>query len=137
MVHALQRAHSLLCPNSLLIAIHNLSVPHLIEVRSLEAVVKVGWAADSTDFESELAAFNALSQVVADGLFTIEDEQDFDYNIHVDSVQEMQKWLADWWEAAVVPENILKRIEQISEQAGHMSEIVFVVSSRMIMLKAV
>ncbi len=67
MVHALQLTHRVLHPNGLLINVHDLPIPHVIEVRSPKTVNKAGWLLDREDFDSTRSALNALAQVVDAG----------------------------------------------------------------------
>jgi hypothetical protein len=53
MVHALKQAYCMLEPEGLLINIHDLPVPHVIEVHSDSSMIKAGWLLDSTDFDNE------------------------------------------------------------------------------------
>jgi hypothetical protein len=131
MVHALRRAHSLLHPSGLLINIADLPIPHVIEVHSAEAVIKAGWMMDSVDFRDERAALNALSQIVSEGYFQLEDEQDFGFNQHFDDVHELKQELAEGWESAVLPDKTIQRLEDIIGQAGQLAKVVLKTPARM------
>jgi hypothetical protein len=136
MVHALQQTYRLLLPDGLLINIHNLPAPHVIEVRTPEAVDKVGWLVDREDFANERSALNALAQVVADGDFILEVQQDFSYSIYADDLDELHEWLAEWWTSAILPDKIDRRIEELLRDAGQSSRIVLILQTRMIKLRA-
>jgi hypothetical protein len=135
MVHALKIAHSMLKPEGLLINVHNLPVPHIIEVRAAGTVIKAGWLTDNTDFESERSALDALAGVVSEGIFLLEDERDFSFNVHADDLHELQEWLAEWWETAVLPDKTIQRVEDILRQAGQTANVVLKVPTRMIRLR--
>ena len=135
MVHALQLAHSLLQPDGLLINMHDLPILHGIEVHSAGTAIKAGWLLDSVDYEGERSAWNALARVVSEGCFLLEDEQDFNFNVHVDSVQELREWLAEGWETAVLPDKTIQRVEDILRQVGQEGEIVLKVPARMTKLR--
>jgi hypothetical protein len=136
MVHALKIAHKLLKPEGLLVNIHNLPVPHVIEIRTAGFIIKAGWLTDSTDFESERLAFEALAKVVSEGIFLLEDERDFSYNVHPDDLHELQEWLAEWWETAVLPDKTIQRVEDLIRQMGQTAKIVLKVPARMIKLRS-
>jgi hypothetical protein len=136
MVHALKHTHSLLQSEGLLINMHDMSVPHVIEVHSAQTVTKAGWLLDSADFDNERYAFNALAQVVLDDDFMLVDEREFNVNIHIDDVQELQEWLAEWWETAVLPEGTTQRLNDILRQVGQEAHIVLRVPTRMTKLRA-
>jgi len=136
MVHALQLTHGILQPNGLLINIHELPAPNLIEVHTPESVHKVGWLLDNEDFENERYAFSGLAQVVEDGLFTLEDERNFTYNIYIDTLKEMQEWLAEWWTSATLPDRTLQWLEELMRNGSQPARIVIKEQARMTKLKA-
>ncbi len=137
MVHALKHVHSMLQPEGLLVNVHDIPVQHVIEVHSARSVIKAGWLLDSTGFDSERFAFNALAQVVLDDYFELVDEQDFIVNIHVDTMQELQEWLTEQWETAVIPENTIQRVDNILQQVEKPANIVLKVPTRMTKLRAI
>jgi hypothetical protein len=136
MVHALQQTHGLLQPNGLLVNVHDLPAPHVIEVHSSKTLHKVGWLMDEDDFENERSAFNALAQVVVDGYFILEDERNFGYNIYVDALDELQEWLAEWWSSAILPDKIIQRLAELTRDAGQSAKIVLALQARMSKLRA-
>jgi hypothetical protein len=136
MVHALQQTYRLLLPDGLLINVHNLPAPHMIEVRTPEAVDKVGWLVDREDYANERAALNALAQVVADGDFILEAQQDFSYSIYADGLNELHEWLAEWWTSAILPDKIDRRLEELLRDAGQSSRIVLILQTRMTKLRS-
>jgi hypothetical protein len=136
MVHALQLSHRILRPNGLLVNIHDLPTPHVIEIRSPETTHKVGWV-DRDDFANTLASLSGLAQVVADGQFLLEDQRDFDYNVSVDSLSEFQRWMADRWESAILGDKTTKRIQGLVRDADPSTRIVLVMRARMTKLRAI
>ena len=136
MVHALKQVQRMLGPNGLLVNVHDLPAPHLIEVHAPETTHKVGWLLDNEDFANELSAFNALAQVVGDGLYSLADQQDFGYNIYLDDLNELREWLADWWSTAVLPDGVAQHIAELTRDADQTTRIVLAVEARMILLRA-
>lgn len=136
MVHALQQTHRILHRNGVLINVFDLPTPHVIEVHSTDSVEKVGWLLDKDDFDSERSALNALAQVVADRYFILENERDFIFNIYADDLNELQEWLAIWWESAILKDRILQRLEVLIRDVGQSARIVLVLRARMIKLRA-
>ncbi|MEN6524358.1 MAG: hypothetical protein ABFD14_11610 [Anaerolineaceae bacterium] len=135
MVHALQSVRKLLVPHGIVIEVHNLPVPPVIEVHSGTSIIKVGWLLDKTDFEVERSAFNALFQVIENGEYLLDDQRDFLFNTQVDDLQEMQSWLDQWWESAILSELTNKKIKAAMDQAGKGSRIVTVIPTRMVKLR--
>lgn len=137
MVHALKLTHGILKPGGRLINVHDLPVPHLIEVHTPEAAYKVGWLLNKGDMEDTRSALYALSQVVVDGYFILEDERSFIYKIYADGVAELQDWLADKWSSAILPVPIIRRLEELNRETGQSARIVLPLQARITLLKAV
>jgi hypothetical protein len=137
MVHALKHVHSMLQPEGQLINVHDIPVHHVIEVHSTGSVIKAGWLLDSMDFDNERFAFNALAQVVSENYFILVDERDFIVNIHADDMGELQEWLAERWETAVIPENTIQRVDDILRQVGQSAKIVLKEPTRMTKLRTI
>ena len=116
--------------------VQSLPVPNLIEVRSPAGIFKAGWLSDKTDFASELAGFDALFRVVAEGLFSLEDERDFEHPIHTTSYREFHEWLTMCWETAILPESTDRRIEAAIQEASGEVDIVTIIPARMTKLRA-
>jgi hypothetical protein len=137
MVHALEQIRRLLRPGGLVINVHSLPMPVMVEVHLPDTTEKVGWLLDADDFENERLAFAALTQVVSDGDFNLEDERDFSYRIYADSLPDLQKWLADWWTSAYLPERTLQRIEDFLHETALISKVVIAERARMTKLSSV
>jgi len=137
MVHALQDVHKILRPDGVVVNIHDHPIPNLIEVHTPLTVAKIGWLTDKTDFVSERSAFSALVQVVADGQYVLEDECDFDYNIHAGDQDELKQYLSDCWESAILPERTSQRIAAAIREADEQPDLVIIVPTRMTKLRAV
>jgi hypothetical protein len=136
MVHALQQTHRILNSNGWLVNVFDLPTPHVIEVHSRESVHKVGWLLDKEDFNNTRSALNALTQVVEDRVFNLEDEQDFRFNIYADNLPEFQAWLSEWWESAILTDGIILRLEGLIRDAGQSARIVLALRARMTKLRA-
>ncbi len=135
MVHALQSTKNVLLPGGCLINIHDLPVPHLIEVQMGDTKVKAGWLLEDGDFKTERAGFDALIQVVAEGLFTLEDEMDFLVYTYAGRLAEVNEWLADTWEGAFLPARTSQRIEELLRGADKLAKIVINTPARMTKLR--
>jgi hypothetical protein len=106
-------------------------------VHSAGDSVKAGWLLDNEEYAPERSAFDALARVVTDGDFQLEDERDFDFNVHVDQLQEFRDWLEEGWESAVLPDRTLQRLEELLRQGGQRATIVLRVPARMTLLRAI
>lgn len=137
MVHALQLAHKLLRPGGLLINVHDLPVPHLIELAATDAVHKAGWISDKDDYDATRASLNTIVQVAADGLFVLEDERNFIYTIYADNLDELRAFLAEWWESALLPERTVQRLDAFAAETSDPTRIAIRLQARMTKLRAV
>ena len=137
MVHALVQIHGILQPDGILINVHDLPNPHLVEVHTAGKVIEAGRLSDSVDYKDERFAFEALARVVSDGLFLLEDEQDFDFNIHAGNLGELQQLLAEEWETAILPDETVERVEDILRKVNQEYEVVLRVPTRMTKLRIV
>lgn len=121
-----------------MINVHDLPVPHLIEVHSAGSTTKAGWILDSEDYQAERSAFNALVQVVSDGLFILEDERDFNFNIHGDDKKEFLEWVLEIWnESTILPDRTSQRIEDLFRRAVQPAHLILKAPARMTKLRAV
>lgn len=136
MVHALKLAHELLKPGGVLIDIHDLPAPHAIGVQVNDDLRQAGWLLDSHDFRSTRAACLALATIVDQGLFDFEKERDFTYAIEASSLPEMQSWLAEWWEDAILTGGVLTKLDALYRQATQPGRICLQVRTRMVKLLA-
>jgi hypothetical protein len=137
MVHALSQAHKILHTGGLLISVHDLPVPAVIQVHSGSKIEKCGWLSDRNEFISTSSSLYSLAQVVADRMFDLEDERDFDYKVYADSQLEFRQWLSKWWESAIIPDGTSRRLDELVRTSGPGSKIVLAMRARMTKLQAV
>jgi hypothetical protein len=135
MVHALVQIHGMLQPDGILISVHDLPYPHTVEVHSSGNVLEAGQLLDSADYEDERLAFEALARVVSDGLFLLEDEQEFYFNIHAGNIGDLQQLLTEEWETAILPDETVARVENILRRIDQEYEVVLRVPTRMTKLR--
>ena len=133
-MHALESVRKILRPGGLLINVHDLPLSHVIEAESDQRFTKVGWLLDKEDYIAERSAFNALTQAVERGLFVLDDEEEFKFNIHLDGLHELEDLLADNWQSSMIPERTLLRIKEFGKSAP--AKIVLHVPTRMTKLIA-
>jgi hypothetical protein len=135
MVHALQHAHRLLRPNGCLITVHDIPIPHQIEVHSGDTAIKAGWLLDSDDYDNERAANDAITEIVTQRYFHLEDEREFSFDIHIDELIEMQEWLSERWQSALLPEETINRILELMRHTDDPKKIVLKCPARMTKLR--
>lgn len=135
MVHALKHTHSMLDPNGLLINIQPIPATSLIEIHSANSIMKVDWLTDQTEFTSENAALNAVSQAISDGYFVFEDERNFDFRIYADSLPEFQEVLTFWWESTDRIDQTIQKLDELCQSVSQTARLMLWVPSRMVKLR--
>lgn len=135
MVHTLEDVKRLLQPEGALFCSHDLPIHHVIEFHAVGRIIKTGWLTDNADYDNEQSAWKAIAQVVSNEDFRLEDEREFAYDIHADSLIELQQWLEDWWETTFIEDYIISRIEKLYQQHSQDAKIVLKVPARMTFLK--
>jgi hypothetical protein len=137
MVHALEKTKNLLQPGGWVINMHNLPIPHVIEVHADSDKIMAGWLTDSTDFMNERYALDALTHVVLHGHYMLEDERDFISYLHADDVYELKEYLDEWWEAVIFTETTIQRIENITNRLDRSGHVALRVPTRMTKLRSI
>ena len=119
MVHALERIHNLLRPEGMLINIQPTGVPRSLELHDDAGVTHVGWIGHRLSFELQKQAQKAVEEVIEDGLFMVESKRTFPFLYQADTFSELQEWLAENWENAILDEATVRRTnELLSERDG-------------------
>jgi 2-polyprenyl-3-methyl-5-hydroxy-6-metoxy-1,4-benzoquinol methylase len=65
----------------------------------------------------------------------IEDEREFDFNIHAGNLGELQQLLAKEWETAILPDETVERVQDIFRRVNQECEVVLRVPTRMTKLR--
>lgn len=93
MVHALRRAHDLVKASGGVIDLHPTEDPAVILVGDAVAgAVDTGGAKGR-----HRAATQAIAAAAREGLFAIEDANEFDFFAYADSIEELQQHIVDDW----------------------------------------
>ena len=137
MVHALKHTHSMLDPNGLLINIQPIPAASLIEIHSADTIMKVDWLTDQTEFTSENAALNAVSQAISDGYFLFKVECDFDFRIYADSLPEFREVLAFSWESTDRIDQTIQELADLFQSVGQTARLMLWIPFRMMKLRVV
>ena len=137
MVHALEKAHSLLKPDGVLIDIHDLPEFPEFEVHTGGQAHYAGKMLDNSRFERLRQTDAALAQAVSQNLFVVAVERVFDYNIHADSLDAFREWLDVQWDTSYLPDETAKLINDLMRQGGATAAIIIDRSARMTRLRAI
>jgi hypothetical protein len=136
MVHALEKAYRLLRPRGLLVNLHAQPTPARLEVHAGGGVSEAGALEDRSDFETERLAWQAVDDVLGRGLFRVERELTYDFEVHARTLREFRDWLAETWETAFLPKKIVKQARVLIRGRGAGAKLVLRVPARMMRLRA-
>jgi hypothetical protein len=124
MVHALEKIHSLLKPDGVLIDIHPTGEPASIEIRVRDRVTLAGWLQETDDYVEYEWANEALNQIVRSGLFTVERQSVFTFNTYAASIAELRDHLAEAWKDAILDEITAARAEELLNTIERDKEVI-------------
>jgi hypothetical protein len=110
MVHALEKTHSLLQPGGLLIDLHDTTSRPQLEFHTGTQKTSIGEVLDDTGFQRLRQTDEAVAQVIADKLFMVDAEQTFDYQTHIETLEDFHAWLDDTWDTSYLDDATLRRV---------------------------
>ncbi|CAG0931784.1 hypothetical protein TFLX_02276 [Thermoflexales bacterium] len=113
MVHALEKIHTLLKPDGILLDIHPTNEPAALAVRLREQLIPAGWIHESDDYVEYEWADEALQRSVDTGRFKLERTGTFDFIWHADSMADLRIYLAEEWKDASIDDVTAMRIEEL------------------------
>lgn len=126
MVDALQRAHGWLRPTGSLVDVRPTAAPAHLEVQLAAGIVSVGRVSDVNDLIGPNArharADVALAAAVARGWFVLEEQREFSFHRHADTVEEMRDYVRGKWMGAALDDRSLQRAAalQLSEAGARL-----------------
>jgi hypothetical protein len=103
MVHALEKIHDLL---------------------KNDEVKQAGLIGHRLDYALHKKAFEALDQVVDDGLFVFERLDSFPYLYHAETLDIMRKWISENWSNSTLDEETIRRAEELENTTEKPSRVV-------------
>lgn len=124
MVHALEITHGLLKRDGLLIDIHPNGRPPKFEVHVDGEALLAGYVDETDDFVEYFEADEALADVVARGLFALEDTKLFPFLLHAPSFEAIAEFFEDEWSDAILPDAVIERATAMMGEPGKGKEIV-------------
>ncbi len=113
MVHALREIHRVLKPKGTLIDLR----PHIgnrpVEVLLSYATLRAGEIDSSANEPDKRAADNAMQQMIADGLFRLEYDEEFDYITDLDTVDDLRDY-GQSMERSILPDAVVAQVEALT-----------------------
>lgn len=124
MVHALMESWRVVRVGGRLLDLRPLASGWPVEIVSQDAEMLAGRLDDKKRIGEDTASNNAVSEAVQRGWFKKESEDIFEYAYYWDTVEEMIEYVgADWWNSAIVPENVMAEAHRLVHLAGGQAEI--------------
>ena len=124
MVHALHEVWRVLRPDGLLIDLRPAAVHRRVGVLQAERYRPVGVMRET--FDDDRAADRAVTEVEREGLFKAERRAVFACNRTMDSLDEFQKWLADFVKLGKQPSHdwLVRRVKRALDVTGGKARVV-------------
>lgn len=97
MVHALEESWRVLAPGGQLVDIRPLTSNPPLEVIFNEEISIAGQVDDSVDTPSDIAANEAVKEVVNRGIFLKQQEERFEFAYYWDKLEDMEAYIEDQW----------------------------------------
>jgi hypothetical protein len=123
MVHVLETVHSLIKPGGLLIDIHPGLDKAWVEVRVNGKDYFLDVVEETDNYIEYQQANEALTEIVKQGLFSVEAAGKFIFIIHASSMDEMREFLSANWKDAVLKESLDGKAREYFSKAAESFEI--------------
>jgi hypothetical protein len=124
MVHALETIRHLLKPGSALIDIHPTTKRPEIFARTKAGTHFIGYLEETDEGIEYAQADAALEQTIREGTFVLEFEDRFTFSSHADTIQSLQKYLAEDWKDAVLTPGVLREALALQDAPGGVEAII-------------
>ena len=111
-MHALEILHGLLRPGGVLIDIHPSGEPPSIELACGGQRRVAGYIQETDNFIEYTQADTAIAQAVAQGWFSIEREDTFEFFVRTATIAEMRDFLEHNYNDAILAPEIDQKIEE-------------------------
>ena len=120
MVHALQEIRNLLKSDGALIDIRpNGELNKFIRpYQDGEGEHFIGYMHEADDYIEYRQAEAAVQEVVAAGLFQVEQAGEFEFRIHADSFAELRAYLNETWSDAIITEEVIVEAKRLDNEYG-------------------
>jgi len=118
MVHALEQIHSLLKPVGYLIDIHPNGelVEFIYPYEGRERLF--GHLQETDDYIEYRQADEALNEVVSKGLFQVEKSEEFTFNTHSNTFDNLKTFLNENWSDAIICDEVIANVKKLEADYG-------------------
>lgn len=124
MVHALETARDFLKSDGALINIQPVGNPRPLEIRKAGTITRVGWIGHRLNFTLHKAALEAVTQVLHDGLFVMEEERQFPFLYRAKSFSILSEFLAKNKQNSILDGATARRAQELSNGIRDDSEAI-------------
>jgi hypothetical protein len=123
MGHALKEIWRVLVPGGTLIDLRPLSANSPVEVIAGEQIQLAGRIDDSHDIPDDLAANQALAQLVSQGWFSCERQETFRFISYWNTPDELKAYLEEKRSSIIVPETVLLEARRLLANSGQQARL--------------
>ena len=136
MVHALETIRSLLKPGGALIDIHPTTKRPEIFARTKAGTRFIGTLNETDEGIEYAQAEAALEQAVRTGKFVQVFEDQFTFSNHADTIQSLEKYLAENWKDAVLTQAVFEKALALQNAPAGVEDIILTESVHIARLRA-
>ena len=116
MVHALEESWRVLAPGGQLVDIRPLTSNPPLEVIFNEEISIAGQVDDSVDAPSDIAANEAVKEIVNRGIFLKQQEERFEFAYYWDKLEDMEAYIEDQWSDWVnLPQEVSAKARRLTK----------------------
>jgi hypothetical protein len=123
MVHALKDIWRVLVHGGTLIDLRPIHADWLLEVVAENRVISIGAVDNAQHHADDLAANQALQQLVAEGVFRCERQESFRYAWYWDTSTEMRTYFENKSPPLCIPQEMLQKTQNALQNAGQNAQV--------------
>ena len=117
MVHALEESWRVLAPGGQLVDIRPLTSNPPLEVIFNEEISIAGQVDDSADLPDDIAANQAVTEVITRGIYLKQQEERFDYAFYWEKLEDLEAYIEDQWsDWVILPQEVSRKARSLTNE---------------------
>ena len=117
MVHALEESWRVLVPGGQLVDIRPLTCNPPLEVLFDEEISIAGQVDDSADLPDDIAANQAVTEVITRGIYLKQQEERFDYAFYWEKLEDLEAYIEDQWsDWVILPQEVSRKARRLTNE---------------------
>ena len=117
MVHALEESWRVLAPGGQLVDIRPLTSNPPLEVIFNEEISIAGQVDDSADLPDDIAANQAVTEVITRGIYLKQQEERFDYAFYWEKLEDLEAYIEDQWsDWVILPQEVSRKARRLTNE---------------------